>query len=684
VVRAAKNESTAAMNDGGKSDWLIVPGKLPNNGSGWPLPAEEVEGSGQAKGNLERHNRVWTQRQTTRNYVANRCAQRALGYANARHAFAPEAGARCGNSARRDLCGGPPARAVPTATSHRLFEHTYDSVGRLTQLTDYDGTTLDYAYDAAGRVTSMNDYFSHATTYTYTDTGQVSTITAPGSKTWTYAYNVLGQATSVSIPNGMTTAYGYDTRNGLTKIEHKDGATVLDGFTYALDDGGNITTTTHADSSLWDYEYDGRDRLTKAERYDTDGTTLLHRYSYTYDAGDNLLTKAVYDGTNTTTTTFAYTDANEMTTSSVGGTTTTFGYDAFGRMTSKGDGTYTASYTYGPPGMLSTVTSDFPEEDDVTYATGGDGKRRSRTVNSTETWYNWAGASVINEENSNGTLSRTYFGQSSAHVDGTSPATGSYRYCFHDHIESVRRVRNDDKSSFAELEYDPYGAQYASSGSASSVSRRYATLEWDVASGAYFAPYRYFRPSVARWTSRDPLGMVDGPNLYGYVGQRPTMGVDPLGLRIMPDGPIGPNGPVYMPQYQGHTVWFCRTTVSSSAIMDHAFVIFEWPDGTWKEGGGWNVNHEAGNPAWSSACGEGCIKSQNYPPPTASHYTPGSSDCVGLVVSDVQFSAAYAELNAWRHRKWTYVAGCRDCNMVQRKVLEALCAAHHANAYNKL
>ncbi len=30
--------------------------------------------------------------------------------------LAPEAGAQCGKSARWDLCGGPPARAVPTAT----------------------------------------------------------------------------------------------------------------------------------------------------------------------------------------------------------------------------------------------------------------------------------------------------------------------------------------------------------------------------------------------------------------------------------------------------------------------------------------------------------------------------------------------------------------------------------------
>src|SRR6478609_7083964 len=34
----------------------------------------------------------------------------------------PEAGAQCGNPARWDLCGGPPVRAVPTAT-HPRYHH---------------------------------------------------------------------------------------------------------------------------------------------------------------------------------------------------------------------------------------------------------------------------------------------------------------------------------------------------------------------------------------------------------------------------------------------------------------------------------------------------------------------------------------------------------------------------------
>ncbi len=46
----------------GKSDRPIVPGKLPNNGNGAPLLAEEVEGRGLTQGNSLQWNRFRTQR----------------------------------------------------------------------------------------------------------------------------------------------------------------------------------------------------------------------------------------------------------------------------------------------------------------------------------------------------------------------------------------------------------------------------------------------------------------------------------------------------------------------------------------------------------------------------------------------------------------------------------------------
>jgi hypothetical protein len=57
-----------------------------------------------------------------------------------------------------------------------------------------------------------------------------------------------------------------------------------------LDDSGNITRTTHEDASYWDYLYDNRYRLTSATRKNPTGH-IQAAYSYTYDGGDNLLTK---------------------------------------------------------------------------------------------------------------------------------------------------------------------------------------------------------------------------------------------------------------------------------------------------------------------------------------------------------------------------------------------------------
>ncbi len=188
---------------------------------------------------------------------------------------------------------------APTGTTEDEGHYWYyDADSRITKYTDYDHTSahpkeLNLTYDDAGRVITMNDYDGYATTYTYTNAGRVSTVTTPGNKTWTYNYNVLGQPTTIALPNGMTTAYAYDTLNRMTKLEHKDGTTVKEGWEYALDANGNIlrmASTVANDDSAWEYAYDGRGRLLDAMQRNAAGLPK-QRYSYTYDAGDNLLTK---------------------------------------------------------------------------------------------------------------------------------------------------------------------------------------------------------------------------------------------------------------------------------------------------------------------------------------------------------------------------------------------------------
>jgi hypothetical protein len=101
---------TPDMHVSRESDGPIVPEKRANK-AGLMAVAESVEGRGSTKGNR--------QASLTRcgHSAAESVASACLPYEKLlRLIVIPEVRAVCGSSARTDLCGGPPERAVPTAT----------------------------------------------------------------------------------------------------------------------------------------------------------------------------------------------------------------------------------------------------------------------------------------------------------------------------------------------------------------------------------------------------------------------------------------------------------------------------------------------------------------------------------------------------------------------------------------
>jgi RHS repeat-associated protein len=52
----------------------------------------------------------------------------------------------------------------------------------------------------------------------------------------------------------------------------------------------------------------------------------------------------------------------------------------------------------------------------------------------------------------------------------------------------------------------------------------------DPFSGLLYLRNRWYDPGSGTWLTTDPAGEIDSVNLYGYVGLRPQMGTDPLGL----------------------------------------------------------------------------------------------------------------------------------------------------------
>jgi RHS repeat-associated protein len=84
-------------------------------------------------------------------------------------------------------------------------------------------------------------------------------------------------------------------------------------------------------------------------------------------------------------------------------------------------------------------------------------------------------------------------------------------------------------------EYSPFGTPLLSTcGQKIQARREYrlAHYHWDRETGFYAYGARFYYPCLARWTSPDPLGDVDGHNLYAYVGNNPVNCDDPSGTGI--------------------------------------------------------------------------------------------------------------------------------------------------------
>ena len=81
----------------------------------------------------------------------------------------------------------------------------------------------------------------------------------------------------------------------------------------------------------------------------------------------------------------------------------------------------------------------------------------------------------------------------------------------------MHHLTGQNKAALARYDYAPYGELMRNAGLPLTVG--YTGHHWDAAIGQYYAPFRYYNPQTARWNMRDPLGMIDGPNMYAYVAE---------------------------------------------------------------------------------------------------------------------------------------------------------------------
>ncbi len=242
-------------------------------------------------------------------------------------------------------------------------------------------------------------------------------------------------------------------------------------------------------------------------------------------------------------TTYAYNKANELRYShTTGQPPIAYTYDNHGRLTQQSqqthDGSYQTNYTWLFGDKLKHITSTFPgEHPDTHYLYDGLGRRRNKVHNAGQpnqsiTWYRYDMGWTLLSQHDEGTDPTTQWdiGDATLHLTargfdtlaatlGSDPATGATGYLLKDHLGSTRGLYSATKSPLAHLEYTPYGELYTNLGitTQANITPTFTGKPYDHETRLYYFPYRYYNPQTTRWIARDPLGMIDGPNMYAYV-----------------------------------------------------------------------------------------------------------------------------------------------------------------------
>jgi RHS repeat-associated protein len=229
----------------------------------------------------------------------------------------------------------------------------------------------------------------------------------------------------------------------------------------------------------------------------------------------------------TTNTAYTYNQLNQLIQSTVNSPqsmVTTYAYDANGNLIQKIEGTNAATFNYDYENRLTAV--NLPNGALAAYAYDGLGRRISKNINNNPTTYLYDAEDIIEEQ----TPADTAFFSHGPGIDNPiSMLRQNQPYYYHtDGLGSITNLTNSASQPIQSYSYDAYGNILSQQGTLPNPYT-YTSRELDSEAGLYYYRNRYYDPRLGRFITQDPLGMVNGPNLYTYVNNNPVNFVDPWG-----------------------------------------------------------------------------------------------------------------------------------------------------------
>ena len=467
-------------------------------------------------------------------------------------------------------------------TRQFAFDYSAWSVGRAIR-TGPDGMETVVQFDAAHRATSVTRGLPGQTpvmtaNYTYLANGLVSRVDYGNLTSTLYSYDAAQRLTMIHHKNAVNGTilrldYTYTANNLIAGITERDITnTVVASTTFGYDVRDQLISEVRAGESPYDfaYRYDrGGNRVKKIETVDA---SVRIETTYTYDVENAPL----YGSANNRLMTYVEEQVTADPTAFGGETrtlraTTFYFYNNEGNVTrvvtekanpAPGEPRFSATrMAYARNGRAVTFVMGEtwndnarpPADYTITYAREFryDSPRQrylnreldpvalqntGALVSLSSTWSDYDGNYGHGDfavNSTTGTVSnvRSYEVIIGVVDPWTSSGETATNYAYEDLIGTVRGVTNASGSSTGEAVYTAFGERRGGG----AIDRFGYAGKWgyQTAESGEF-PFlqlgaRYYDPGSGRFLQRDTSGILGGLNVYAYVLNLPTLGVDPVG-----------------------------------------------------------------------------------------------------------------------------------------------------------